>query len=354
MPSPPAALHLTLTALALLALTPDAHAQELRYRWVKGQTQRFEATGTDTLALNGMGMAIEARYATRARFALAIDRVDPTGRARGQVILEAFEVKDDQGRVVAGLESIPRGALRSPLEIDAKGRFKLKELVALVIDDDGERLLVTHEVSPTGGSAQAQLGDEKVTVFAGFDPKTGKLSGGAKIEKVAQAKKRRTVQVERDAQTVELLPRQLLELLVLPEGQLRPGATFEVAAGPTQIKVAVEALTDQRATLRTQILTPEAESKPGAAEAPSETPDLSGMMGGLMPGAQGGAGGGGPAGVSLGAGAMGGLTLDGAFTSQFDRAAGMLAGLEGQLTTALKQAGVQVSTTSRIELKPVR
>lgn len=353
MPSPPSAAHLTLTALTLLSLTPEAHAQELRYRWVKGQTQRFEAVGTDTLAMSGMGMAIEARFETRARFALAIDRVDPSGLARGHVVLESFEVKDDQGRVVAGLESIPRGALRSPLEIDAKGRFKLKELVALVIDDDGDRLLVTHKVSPTGGSAQAQLGDEKVTVFAGFDPKTGKLSGGVKVEKLAQAKKRRTVQVERDAQTVELLPRQLLELLVLPEGQLTPGGTFEVAAGPTQVKVQVEALTDQRATLKTQIITPKAESKPGAAEAPSEMPDLSGMMGGLMPGAAGAAGGG-PAGVSVGAGAMGGLALDGAFTSQFDRAAGMLAGLEGQLTTTLEQAGVAVRTTSRIDLKPVR
>jgi hypothetical protein len=98
MPSPPSAL-----TLAAFALTPDAHAQELRYRWVKGQTQRFEARGTDTLAKNGMGIAIEARHTTRARFALAIDRVDPTGLARGQVILEAFEIKDDQGRVVAGL-----------------------------------------------------------------------------------------------------------------------------------------------------------------------------------------------------------------------------------------------------------
>lgn len=353
MPSPPSALHLTLTAFALLALTPDAHAQDLRYRWVKGQTQRFEARGTDTLAMSGMGIAIEARYDTHARFALAIDRVEPSGLARGQVILEAFEVKDDQGRVIAGLESIPRGALRSPLEIDAKGRFKLKELVALVIDDDGERLLVTHKISPTGGSAQAQLGDEKVTVFAGFDPKTGKLTGGAKIEKLAQQKKRRTVQVERDAQTVELLPRQLLELLVLPEGQLTPGATFEIAAGPTQVKVEVEALTEQRATLKTQIMTPEAESKPAAAEAPGEMPDLSGMMGGLMPGAPGAPGPTGPA-AGLGAGAMGGLALDGAFTSQFDRAAGMLAGLEGQLTTTLKQAGVQLRTTSRIELKPTR
>jgi hypothetical protein len=51
---------------------------------------------------------------------------------------------------------------------------------------------------------------------------------------------------------------------------------------------------------------------------------------------------------------MGGLALDGAFTSQFDRAAGMLAGLEGQLTTTLEQAGVAVRTTSRIDLKPVR
>jgi hypothetical protein len=70
---------------------------------------------------------------------------------------------------------------------------------------------------------------------------------------VAQLRKKRIAQVERDAQTIELLPRQLLELLVLPEGQLAPGATFEPAAGPTQVKVEVDALTEQRATLKTQI-----------------------------------------------------------------------------------------------------
>jgi hypothetical protein len=51
---------------------------------------------------------------------------------------------------------------------------------------------------------------------------------------------------------------------------------------------------------------------------------------------------------------MSGLALDGAFTSQFDRAAGMLAGLDGQLTTTLKPAGLRLRSTSRIELKPAR
>ena len=54
-----------------------------------------------------------------------------------------------------------------------------------------------------------QMGDEKVTVHASFDPKTGKLSGGFSVEKDKASGKKKKVKVKQDAPKVRLATNQI-------------------------------------------------------------------------------------------------------------------------------------------------
>lgn len=348
----------TVAALFVAAFASDATATELRYRWKQGATHRFQTTGTDVVSISGMGMNIDAEFHTRSRFALVIEQVAPDGLARGKLVIESFEVKDDSGQLLAGLESIPKGALSNPVRIDAKGRFQFEEVIYLMVEEGGESHLVTAKVGPTGGSASAQAGDEKVTVFASFDPKTGRLSGGAKIEKVAAEKKKKTVAVKQDAKKVDLLPRQFMELLRLPDGPVTAGGAFDVEVGPMRVSVKVEELTPEVAKLKTTVGTQVAVAAPaeeehddgelGAGAGGMGMPDLSKMGMGNLPGMGGGGGKKGQAGAM-------GMKSDGAFTATFDRKAGMLERIAGKLTTETDAAGMmKIRTTSDLEMTAVR
>jgi hypothetical protein len=78
-----------------------------------------------------------------------------------------------------------------------------------------------------GATVEAGDGDERVTVkvFAGVDPKTGQVTASATMQ---TAPAQGEAAVTSDTPSIEALPVGLLDLLVLPDGDFRPGSVTEV------------------------------------------------------------------------------------------------------------------------------
>lgn len=165
-------------------LSSSALGIELNYNWKFGQTYRFKTNSVDKISMSAMGMKMQDTFTLTSTFAIHIDNVQANGTAEGVIAVEAFKVTNKAGKVMGSLSGLPKSALRNLIEIDRKGNFKFKEIIYMVVDEKGDNMLVSAKVGPKGGSASAQMGDEKVTVHASFDPKTGKLSGGYSVEKI--------------------------------------------------------------------------------------------------------------------------------------------------------------------------
>ncbi|HEY3444899.1 MAG TPA: hypothetical protein VGK67_00990 [Myxococcales bacterium] len=360
------ALLALLALVAVLGAVAPAGAAELAYTWKKGSTYRFEAQSRDDVSMGGMGMDLKFAFVTRSRFALTVDAVAKDGTAQGKVVVESFEVKTADGKPVAGLEGLPKDALFSLLEIDRKGRFKLKQRVWVVVDDDGQTLLVSGSASPNSVSASGQAGGEQVTLHASFDPKTGKLAAGYDVKKIAQNKKK--IAVTEDKPKVDVLPAQFLALLELPEGPVASGggamqlANPNVASG-TKVSVEVLELTAERARLKTRVASatqtntaPADEAAPTEASASAGGDDEGGGMPaatgmgmaipgmGAMPGMPGAAAPGDAPPMTMG------LKVSGDFVTVFDVKAGMLTGLEGTLSTDTNAAGMKMGSRSALKL----
>ncbi len=361
-------------SVALSAVLPmsEANAVELAYKWKKGQTVRFQVNSDDTMAMSAMGMAMNTAAVTDSRFTLAIDKVRADGTAEGTITIEAFKVVAKGGQVWASLDSVPKGALKNSVEIDRKGNFEFKEVVYLVVDEEsGANLLVSGKGGAHGASATAQAGDEQVTLYAQFDPKTGQLSGGYTTKTVAEKKRQKRVAVKQDKPKVELLPTQFLELLQLPEGDVASGGKFMNKMGQLSIEVIAEELTADNAKLRTKVSS-NVETKKVAAQAQAaaggndsdgdEDADTSGGLG--MAGMGGIAGMGGLPGMGampgMGAPAQEGgdaqpmdmaMKINADFTVEFDVKKGMLKAVYGTVGSDTAAAGMmKLTTTSKLKL----
>jgi len=374
------------TFAAFAAFAPGtADAATLRYAWKAKKTYRFAAESDTAVKMTGMGMNVASKFHTTSTFALKIKRVRPNGLAEGEILIESFRVEDDGGRLLAGLEGLPKGALKNRIEIDAKGRFEFKEIVYIVVDETGHNVLVSGKVGPNGASTtgSATVGDEKVTVYARFDPKSGRLTGGYSVKKVGK-KKERSVAIKKDAQKVDILPAQFLEMLRLPDGDVSAGQshTFEVAG--SKLTVRVDALDAKSATLTSTVrsaIDTTAVAAPVVAAAADDDlnddgfgddgfdnsgfdegggadpgmPDMAAMpgMGAMgMPGMGGGTAHGMGGGAIPGAGGGMGIKLSGTFTMKFDVARGTLRDVAGNLGTETSAGGMmKIESASTLSLR---
>lgn len=344
----------SLVAVLLGALVASpAFAVELLYNWSKGATYRFDVNLVDRVSMEGMGGGADT-FTTRSRFALAIDKVKPNGVAQGLVYVESFDVFNGAGQRIAGLENMPRAALSSPVDIDAKGNFKFKQIIYVVKEADGATLLVSGHNTGFGTEASASTGEEKVSVWAEFDPKTGKLKGGAKLEKLQ--KPRRTVALRQDAQHIDLLPAKFLELLKLPDGDAQTGQHFTFDLMGTSTTVTVQEANAARARIQVASKMNVAKTMAtgaaigGAAAAAEDDdalgeppPEMAGMMGMAGVGAMMGTGAGGPS----------PMTLNGDFVANFDVAKGALVSIEGTQSSDMNLGVVRIRDDATLTLTAV-
>lgn len=349
----------TLAALAFAALcgpfAVPAHAVELNYKWKVGDVHRFryqedtrfKLPAVAGLALGGLaGNAGALNIQVRSTFAEKVLQARGDGSANVELRIEQLEVVQGNGAPVDALAVLPEAARTVRAVVDRKGHVKPER--AVVIYQHEGRYFLGAQISAgasSGGvsasaSASATLPDgQKVEVYASLDLQGGKVSGG--VRAAGNAVAARTVKISPEDPALDVLPRRLFDLLVLPDGDIAPGSVTEAKIPVGVIRISCAPLEGAVAPLRYQTAVGAAVSSEAADKA-TATGDPSGLPGGELGGIPGGGLGGIPGG-GLGA-APGGI--GGGFPGGEAAVGGGVEG-EGEVTVGGHVAGGRVGGRPR-------
>lgn len=237
---------ISLLTISLL-LSILSFAEELNYKWIAGQSYHFIAEVNDDVKTSMMGMNMNEKFKTSTDFYLSINSVDENGLASGILYLINFNVQDSKGNVLASLSDIPNKAIVSDVTVDRKGNFTFLKKVFLVTSVSGN-VLAYGKVDENSVSAGGQAGNMKVDAYAEFDPKTGKLKAGYRVQEI-----KNTTQVEvkmtENTDIVDVLPYDFLQLLALPEGNVNTNDEVSATAGMYTMNVKVTSMENNIAQL---------------------------------------------------------------------------------------------------------
>ena len=245
-----------LFALPLLLAATPAAAAELVYNWKTGTTVAYHYQDETALTMElpnlgampgmggmggmggmfggmgamggggGGGGGITTRLKVSSDFTQKVGRVFPDGSAEVTFEVTSLQVEQD-GRSLGTLTNFPPEARTLKGRMDRKGHLLLEEQLKVYMVDN--KVVIGLQAGGSGASAtvEASDGDERVTVkvFAGVDPKTGQVTASATMQ---SAPAKGEAQVTEETPSVEALPVGLLDLLVLPDGDFRPGSVTEV------------------------------------------------------------------------------------------------------------------------------
>ena len=242
----------SLLALPLLVAAAPASAAELVYNWKTGTTVAYhyqDETAISMVLPNlgampgmggmggmfggmggmpdiGAGGGLQSRLKVSSDFTQKVGRVFPDGSAEVTFEVTSLQVEQD-GRSLGTLTSFPAEARTLKGRMDRKGHLLLEQQLKVYMVDN--KVVIGVQAGGSGASATVEAGDgdERVSVkvFAGVDPKTGQVTASATMQ-TAPAKGE--AQVTGETPSVEALPVGLLDMLVLPDGDFRPGSVTEV------------------------------------------------------------------------------------------------------------------------------
>jgi len=353
-----------LAVLLPCLVAASAGATDLSYQWKKGDVHRFsyEDEATFDLQMNGMpampGMpgagAGKGTMKVHSTFSEKVLAVQADGSADIELTVEQLDVFQGDTKVAA-LTKLPKSARVTRANVDKKGHAKFFEMVTVYIQDD-QVYVGTHKVAASGkvgknsASASGEVDGVKVEVKVAVNPKTGAVTAAySKTEKAPETvpPALKKVEVKKDAQKVDVVPKQIFEMMVLPEGELTAGGKAEVETPFGKISTTLVSLEKGVAKLDFALagkpVTAEATAPAPAEEAAPGMPAMPGMPG--MPGM--------PAnpGAKPAAATGAGMQMDVNVHLVFDTAQGKLLGLEGTLDQDMSMGGMgsmKVHSTPKI------
>lgn len=348
-----------LTASLALAATTfaalPASSVEFAYQWKKGDVHRFRFQDQTTFDIDLGGVpgmpamvagGMQNRLEVRSEFSQKVLSVKPNGTAEVELTIERMDVFQD-GQQVASLTQVPPKARVVKAEVDRKGRAKFHRTITVYMKDD-QVVVAAAEVGPNSARGTASAGGKKLEVVASVDPKTGQVTASAKVTD-APPPKLTKVEIKEEDPGVDVLPKQVFELMVLPDGDLQPGGKVTVSTPIGDSTVSMSALDGSRATLRLTNAGRKVEVAAPAEEPAGEDPF--GGMGGMGMGGMPGMGGSQGKKTAAPASASAGMKMDFDITSSFDVAAGRLLGLEGTTASDMSVGGTKVKTDSKFKLE---
>lgn len=325
-----------LAIAALLIGAATSNAVELNYQWKKGDVHRFQYEDASVFDISMMGMAQKSLLTVRSTFSERILAVRPDGTAEAELSVEKLDIMQ-AGKSVGTVEQLPASARVVRAELDRKGHVKFLRMVTVYLREN--QLFVGVSATPTGvqGTATDANGD-RIDLVAGWDPKTGRLSAGASVTRKEPAK----AELKRDDPHVDLFPRRLFELMVLPDGQLEPGGTATLSTPLGDVVLALAPLEKDLARLRVTMEGNKVEAgahgmvakkKDGTTAMDVEVEDDAPPQG--LPAMGGMMGMGGPAGAPTA-----GVQQDLDLTASFDVAKGRLLGVDGTAHQTMSMSGM--------------
>ncbi|MFY0529984.1 hypothetical protein ACN28I_44730 [Archangium gephyra] len=346
----------SLAAALVLFASGSASAVELNYQWKKGDVHRFQYEDDSTIEMKmpggmggmpGMGMqmpgmemgkgGMNVRMKVQSVFSQKVLSVRPDGTAEVELTLEKMDLVGADKRVTT-IDKIPAAAKKVKAEVDRKGNAKFYKMVTVYIQE-GRTVVGVHNLKagPRGASASMTAGDTRVEVVAAVDPKKGTITL-AMEEKKAPPPALKAVKIKEEDPSVDVLPKQIFDMMVLPEGDMTPGGRYEVTTPMGAMATTLAEIENNLAQMRTTVaqkteVPAEAgeESELGGADVEAGDEDEGAQaMGGMDMGGMGGMNmGGGKPGKGGGSGASMGMNVDVDVTTGFDVAAGRLVRIEG-------------------------
>lgn len=246
------------TAALLLGWVESAHALDLAYKWKVGEQHRFRYEEKTQLAMSGMmgsmmmpGGDGALRMTVRSAFGEKVLKVRPDGSADILLSIDLLTIEQSGGSAVNCLNLVPAASRKVRAIVDRKGHVRFERMIT-VYQHDGRYYVGGRIVAGPGGlsataSARGPQG-EKVEVFGSVDPKTGRVEAGARVTKGQPAPQPPLITAEDPA--IDVLPRRLFDLMVLPDGDLLPGTAVEVANPLGALRVIAEPMTGPVASVR--------------------------------------------------------------------------------------------------------
>ncbi len=239
-------------------------AAELNYKWKAGGIYNIQMKAQDDIStkINMMGIAQDMKesYFTNTTLKLSIVSVDANGTGKGFLIIDKFDITDSKKVKVAGLSSIPPQALKAEISVDKKGHFTFYKEVYILATATGN-ILVSGKIEGDGTStsATATVGNQQVTVYAKFDPKTGTLKAGY-TEKTVSTPKQETIKITQEDKKLDILPYDVLAMLELPEGDTKTGDKFDVQSGYYKTTVTTNEVTANNVKMNISMITDKSSS----------------------------------------------------------------------------------------------
>lgn len=326
----------------------------LAYQWKPNSIYKFKAVQNDKITIGGgslmgmMAMAGEMEFKTESVFALKVKSVVPGSSTKGTFYLLNFKVTDNKGNTMANLGSIPKETLEADFLVDRQGNFTFEEIPMLICRDN-VNLLVSTKVEKGEMATTAEADGEKVTLFAEFNPKTGQLKAGYTASTVGKPKPKQ-VTVKEDDETLDLIPTDFLDLLVLPEGPVSSGKVFKTRMYDTEVTERVVSFDNDLANLQLVVKSAidskkfekDAMKMAGDEEAKDEMEhEKDEAIGGM----------------DMGMGGNGTPQISQDMTADvqlgFDNGKGMIQSMKGTITSKQNMMGMETSVVSKVQMVPV-
>jgi len=206
---------------------------KLHYKSIENVTINISmGGGMANMGMPAMNMGMNSKFMIETDFNLNIISVNADKSANFETVINSFKVYSMPDKKLMASDAGMKG-LKVKGIITDKGKVTFLEDLYLVKTKNGETLLVSGKADNKNGklntSASAQAGGEKVDIQASFDPKTGKLTASTKITKVKKPAKKEIV-IKKDDSKIEILPKKIMELFLLPENKISLGQKAEFSA----------------------------------------------------------------------------------------------------------------------------
>ncbi len=366
----------TLAALAAIALASTAKAVELNYKWKVGDVHRFHYADDTTfqMAMGGMpgmgmmpGMSGGAgmRVQFSSDFSEKVLDLLPNGSAGVELTIDKLALVEG-GRSIPLLGKIPPADRHLRAVIDRKGHARFERMVTLYMKDNRVLVGVSAQANGTGMQATGSAGGETVQVVASVDPKTGRVTASANVRRARAKAQETAVEVKSDDPGEEVVPRRILKMMELPDGDIAPGTTARMTSPMGTITFALSKMDGAVAPFEAKL----AGNKIQANDQGVTSTDASGqntlvgfgnmqgmgsMGGGMQAGGMGQPSGGMPMGGGMQQGGMGqagaGMQMDCDIKGRFDTGRGELLGLSGSMHSDMSMGGMgDVKVKSKFQL----
>lgn len=341
----------SLLTIGLLSAQQLFAQNTLAYQWKPNTLYKFKATQQDKISMGGgmmglMAVAGDMEFKTESAFVLKMEKVMPGGSAAGTFYLTSFKCTDNKGNTMASLANIPKESLEAEFVVDRHGNFTFQQIPMLICRDN-TTLLVSTKVEKGEMATTAEADGEKVTLFAEFNPKSGQLKAGYTATTVGKPKPK-AVTVKEDDETLDLIPTDFLDMLVLPEGPVASGKVFKTKMYDTEVVEKVVSFENEVAHLQLNVKSgidarkfeKDAQKMAGdetESEAEADNSDVNDMMGGM--------------GASGTPQMSQDMTAD--ISLQFDNTKGMIQLVKGTITTKQNMMGMETSVVSHLTMTPL-